>query len=169
MAQSMDIESDTFMELLTEALRSGPASPPWRQALEVLQAAGEKGEEYALLCRVRENLESGKPYRTIHAGNGFTQKLMTRLDEPGRARWQIPTAGVIALISAGAVVIAAGIILWLLVTPAENKTSIAELRNTFFVSAVVNQAFESGVPQEFAKIGKLPLAVLGGVKIDPAW
>ena len=165
----MDIESDTFMELLTEALRSGPASPPWRQAIEILHAAGEKGEDYTLLCRVRENLESGKSYRTVHAGSGFTRKLMHRLDEPSGHRSGIPTAAIIAIIASAAVVITIVIMAWMLIAPSQNKTSVAQLRDTFFVSALVSQSFESGIPPEFAKIGRLPLLVLGGVKMDPAW
>jgi len=37
MARAAEIESDPFFELLTDALRAGPGSPQWHQAVQRLR------------------------------------------------------------------------------------------------------------------------------------
>ncbi len=107
---SLDFESDRFLELLTDALRAGPGSPAWHDAIGKLKergmagdakssgngqttngehtgngiatSAGEKspGDEYLLLLEARKHLESGKEYRSIQAGPEFTRKVMEAVD-----------------------------------------------------------------------------------------
>src|SRR3954471_10048772 len=92
MAQT-NVEADPMFQLLTDALRAGPGSPEWHQAVGKLRAGGmEHGDEYQMLIDAREHLESGKEYRSVRAGAGFTRKLLDGIDreEPqggGRAAW----------------------------------------------------------------------------------
>ena len=77
-------ESDADLKLLTDALRAGPASPQWHEAVTQLRAGGVNGsdasaDEYRLLVAARENLESGREYRSVRAGPGFTRKVMLPL------------------------------------------------------------------------------------------
>src|SRR5271163_3651417 len=75
------INTDPFLQLLTDALRAGPGSPEWHQAVARVKA-GETGQddEYALLVQARENLASGKEYRQVRAGAGFTRTMMANID-----------------------------------------------------------------------------------------
>ena len=67
----LDFDSDAFLTLLTDALRAGPGSPQWHDALRTLRAGGiEHADEYRLLVAAREHLESGREYRSIRAGPG---------------------------------------------------------------------------------------------------
>src|SRR5882724_6024836 len=73
--------NDPFLILLTDALRAGPGSPQWHQAVSQLKLAGENVDEYKLLIEARESLESGKDYRSVRAGPGFTRKLLNEIDQ----------------------------------------------------------------------------------------
>ena len=59
MTDSTDLQSDQFMTLLTDALRSGPGSPEWNQAVKALRASGQNADEYAMLTAARESLAGG--------------------------------------------------------------------------------------------------------------
>src|SRR5258706_10268300 len=117
MTQSMDLESEQFMTLLTDALRAGPGSPEWHQAVGVLRASGgSKGaDEMQMLVRAREDLESGRDYRAVKAGAGFTQKVMAGIEEEGKAKAKgLASAKLIALVAEGVglggVVVLAGVV-----------------------------------------------------------
>src|SRR3954463_2717514 len=79
------VETDPLFQLLTDALRAGPGSPEWHQAVAKVReggvAAPEHADEFRLLVAVREHLESGRDWRAVRAGPGFTRKLFERLDE----------------------------------------------------------------------------------------
>src|SRR5438128_1152250 len=97
MSDTIDLQSDQFMTLLTDALRSGPGSPEWHQAVRQLRTSSEQGaaaaDEYAMLYAARERLEAGKEYRSIRPGPGFTRKVMASVDEEGRnGPGGVPTA-----------------------------------------------------------------------------
>lgn len=158
MAQSTDINSEAFQEVLGEALRSGPGSPAWKQAVDTLREAGAQGDEYALLCRAREDLESGKDYRTIHAGAGFTRKLMDQIEHEQPPRWSLPSANIIAVAAVAAIVIAIVAVSWLIFTPATHTRTIAELQEIFCVTPIVDAQFGPDLPNHFAKLGQLPIA-----------
>jgi len=98
MAQEVDT-SDPFFTLLTDALRAGPGSPEWRDAVAQLKVNGEPVDEHRLLIEAREALESGRDYRSIRAGAGFTRKLLTNLDKESPREGQktrFPTATIVA-------------------------------------------------------------------------
>src|SRR5690349_18877888 len=85
-------QSDEFMELLTDALRAGPGSPEWHRAVgEARKRGGESADEYALLWTAREHLASGKSYRDVRPGPGFTRKVMGAIEaEPTVAAKKAP-------------------------------------------------------------------------------
>src|SRR2546423_13445125 len=107
MAEVLDAENDEFLKLLAEALRSGPGSPEWHEAVQKLRAGGAgraDADEYRLILQAREDLESGKGYRAVRAGPGFTKKVMEQVEreEIGKGP-RMSSAGVITLLSAAAI------------------------------------------------------------------
>ncbi len=103
------------MTLLTDALRSGPGSPEWHEAVKLLRASNQNIDDYTLLYAARERLESGKAYRGVRAGAGFTRKVLAGIEEQGSNANGVPTANLIALIAAGvilAVVCTIGVLLF---------------------------------------------------------
>src|SRR4051794_25434770 len=110
-------DSDQFLKLLTEALRAGPGSPQWHEAVNQLKSTTlAEADEYRMLVNAREHLESGRDYRSIRAGAGFTKKVMAAIDQESAAATQSsapPSATMIALLAAGlilAVIIVVGVI-----------------------------------------------------------
>jgi hypothetical protein len=146
----IDLNSEQFQTLLGEALRAGPGSPAWREAVEQLRSAGKEGEEYTLLIRAREDLAAGRSYRQVKAGPGFTSKLMRRLDDAGKASI-LPSAATIAWFSGIVVVIALGVLAYLLFSASDGK-SMRALRDTFFVRTVISGDFQNP-SEQFAVIG----------------
>src|SRR5438105_4756971 len=78
---TIDLNDERMFELVTEALRAGPGSPQWHQAVTLLRESGESGEDYAVLLAAREHLESGREYRAVKAGPKFTRKVMEEIDK----------------------------------------------------------------------------------------
>ncbi len=97
MTDSPDI-SDPFLQLLTDALRAGPGSPEWHQAVAKLKTGDQtNADEYQLLLSARQNLESGRGYREVKPGAEFTRKILTSIEnEPAKKSRRIPTANIIA-------------------------------------------------------------------------
>src|SRR5215218_3674787 len=139
---TLDFESDQFLQLLTDALRAGPGSPEWHEAVEVLRTNGSgEHDEHRLLIAARENLEKGKEYRSVRAGPGFARKLNEALDSETTKPKHPPTTGVVALVSAGLILIAAAVVLYLLFPGGAPTASIEELSNTYFVDPILNASF----------------------------
>src|SRR3712207_4215921 len=97
-------EADPMFRLLTDALRAGPGSPEWHQAVARLKlsdgAQDPSLDEYQLLIEARAHLERGKGYKSVRAGAGFTRKLfedIERGDGPGGATRGLPTAHIVAV------------------------------------------------------------------------
>src|SRR6476619_7514162 len=63
----LDFESDPKLELLTDALRAGPGTPQWRQALGAVEHT-PGSDEFKALYTARERLASGRGYREVRAG-----------------------------------------------------------------------------------------------------
>src|SRR5581483_10043848 len=118
MPESVDIDADPFLKLLTEALRAGPGSPEWHQAVSRLRAGGERNaDEYQLLITAREHLESGRSYREVRAGPEFTRKVLAGIDAESQdgGRAGMPAANIVAIIGAGVVLAVLAVIgFWLL-------------------------------------------------------
>ncbi len=164
--QSMDIQSEEFELLLAEALRAGPGTPSWRQAVEILRDAGEKGEEFAMLCRAREDLASGREYRSIQAGPGFTRKLMESIDDIEKRQWNLPTANIVATLAVMIVTLVVVIGAWMLFAPAKEIRTEAELLETYFVTPAAVAEFHTEQPAGLKPLGVLPIVVEGGAKVQ---
>ena len=164
MAQAMDLSSDQFMTLLTDALRAGPGSPEWHQAVGILKQSGANGaDEYQLLIQARQDLESGKDYRSVRAGPGFGRKVLTAIEEEGAAKKGVPSANIVALLAAGAilaVVIVVAVVLFNS-APGPGDKKVDELRNLIFAQTVAQASFESEkeVNNAWRLAGDLPLKV----------
>src|SRR3954468_1272868 len=90
-ATETQFDSDQFLKLLTEALRAGPGSPQWHEAVNQLKNSSiADADEYPILINAREHLESGRDYRSIRAGPGFTRKLMNAIDQEAAAEVPSP-------------------------------------------------------------------------------
>jgi hypothetical protein len=159
MPDSLDIDADPFFTLLTDALRAGPGSPEWHEAVVKVKSGGvAHGDEYQLLVAARQHLESGKSYRGVRAGPGFARKVMTGIEttdpKPG-----VPTANLIAIIGAAVVIgVLALIGYWLL--RGGSPAPMEDLSNVYFGTTAAQATFDGPLPAEWRLIG--PLAV------DPA-
>lgn len=164
---SMDIQSEQFQSLLAEALRAGPGTPLWHEAVESLRgfpSPAPAAEELALLLRAREDLAAGRDYRTVRAGPGFTRKLMDNLDG-GRLSPRILGANAMAAAGAIFVLIALALGAYLFLAPAVPAPSTEQLANTFFVTTVRTDDFRGGLPADAVAIGQLPLDFSAGVRL----
>jgi hypothetical protein len=168
----MDLQSEQFMTLLTDALRAGPGSPEWHQAVGVLRASGSANgaDEYQLLVRAREDLESGKDYRSVTAGAGFTRKVMREIEEDGGNKGKgLPSANLIALLAAAvvlAVVVVIAVVLFRNAPKGPDQQQIEQLRSLYFVNTVGQLNFEGGDAafppgQEWKMVGEVPLRKRG--------
>jgi hypothetical protein len=158
------VESDPLFTLLTDALRAGPGSPQWHEALAKVRGEGagraNGSDEYKLLQAARENLESGRDYRAVRAGPGFTSRLLTRLDEESTSRSGLPTANVVMILSALAILAVLGGVAYLLGRGGGGKPRAPEppnLATMYFPNDAAVATFDGRVPQGWREIGRLPL------------
>lgn len=121
------IEADEkLLERVTEALRAGPGTLAWERVLEELsvgsggrtsQAAADPDgvrAETELLLRVRERLAMGRSWREVQAGEGFTRKLMQRIDQQPQASGTAVTLWIfLAAMLAVAAVVGWAFVAWL--------------------------------------------------------
>src|SRR5688572_31309804 len=99
-------EHAPFFQLLTEALRAGPGSAQWGEAVAKLRDGGvEGGDEYKLILRAREDIGLGRDFRKVSAGPGFTRKVLDAVEREGTRGSGVPTATIVAILS-GLVIIA---------------------------------------------------------------
>ena len=174
MSRSLDIEKDPFLVLLTDALRAGPGSPEWHEAVLRLKSSNEQVDEYRLLIEAREALESGKDYRAVRAGPGFTQRLMTTLDReerPASRRTVVPLATWLAVLAGIVILIVVGTLVYELyphgnVNP-ENK-GIDELAGTYFPNEVLSSSFDDSIGMTWRKIGSLAVDAQDGLRAGAA-
>jgi hypothetical protein len=150
------LDNDPFLQLLTEALRAGPGSPEWHQAVERVKS-GEVAtrDEYGLLLQARENLASGKNYRQVRAGAGFTRKMMANIDADVAANRKSPlSASLISYIGAG---IAIGVLAMVLfyITRSGESGSTEDLTSLFFGTTVQSASLEGPLPSGWKVIGSL--------------
>jgi hypothetical protein len=168
MPETFQLPSDEFMVLLTDALRTGPGSPEWSQAVKVLRADNQDADEYTLLYRARERLEEGKEYRSVRAGPNFTHKVLEGIDKQGGSS-PASTATIIALIAGGvilSVVIIVAVIL--LRSPADpQQHAIEDLQNTIFGSRITAANFSDGLGSGWRTFGELPVLTTGN-ELHPA-
>jgi hypothetical protein len=169
MPDAIDLQSEQFMTLLTDALRSGPGSPEWNQAVKALRASNGNIDEYTLLHTAREHLESAKDFRSVRAGPGFTRKVLEGIDrESEGAAGGLPTAGLIALIAAGAILVVVVVIGVMLLKGSNPKQqAIEELTGRIFGNKLLAASFPAPpanpakIPDGWTKFGEAPLMTKG--------
>jgi hypothetical protein len=163
---TLDFEADQKLQLLTDALRAGPGSPEWRTALADLGSAGAGGGEgeYQLLLRARERLASGRAYREVRAGPGFTRKVMEGIDRDEQSLLRfLPSANWIAGIAAAAVLGVLAVVATLVV-PKTEGTSGPPLDQLYFVNTVETGVFEAGVDEKWHEFGSLSVEGMHGLR-----
>ena len=165
------IESDPFFELLTDALRAGPGSPQWHQAVQKLRANGgangANADEYRLLCDAREHLESGREYRSVRAGPGFTRRLFTELETDSAQSAGVPTANVIATFSVIAILGVLGLVGYQLYRAggaSRPEAPQADLATLYFPTDVASASFADEIPAGWTTIGNLSLLTDDGLR-----
>jgi hypothetical protein len=164
-------EKDPLLVLLTEALRAGPGSPQWHEAIARVRGENTAAnvDEYKLLLTAREHLESGKHYRSVRAGTGFTSRLMQRIDDDSGRRSRLPTATLIAIMAGltiVAIVIAVGV--WMTSDhPMPGGTEVVD--RLLFVTPISSVNFERGDPAttNWRRIGSLALTKTGDLRPAP--
>ena len=167
MDQALNIDTEQFQQMLAEALRAGPVSPLWRQAVDALKAAGESGEELALLCKARERLEGGRGYRSIRAGNGFTRKLMARLDETDQMTGRGVSSA--SFITAMAVLVILGVVgglAWMLFSSGPDNEGKVDLRSIYFVTTALSEDFDQKIGDGWQAVGSIPLVAQKGLRMQ---
>jgi len=176
MSQQLDIDNDPFLVLLTDALRAGPGSPEWHDAVARLKTSPEPVDEYQLLIEARQALESGKDYGSVRAGPGFTRKVLTEIDQQKhpivRAR-QLPLASLVALIAGAVIVIVGAALVYELYprvspSPSPGLKGIEDLAAAYFPNTVLSTTFDMGVPAGWRTIGNLPLEARDGLNTGAA-
>src|SRR4051812_29799408 len=168
MPETLDIDADPFLKLLTDALRAGPGSPDWHQAVQQLRAGGvQHADEIQMLIDARERLESGRAYREVRAGPEFTRKVMAGIDaEPANRRPAVPAANLIAIGGALVVLIVLGLVgYWLLHAPANTNE---DLNNVYFATTVAEANFTESLPATWRSIGPMPLDPTAGLRAKPS-
>ncbi len=167
--ETADFESE-FLKLLTDALHAGPGTPAWHDAVGRLrQQGGAEADEYQLLLRARENLESGQDYRSVRAGAGFTRKVLAAVDgEAGGQGPGVSTPAWIAVISGLVIVgIVVGLGAFLLRSGSGDQTP-ASLHGVIANNYLPPADFTRDIPADWQSIGKLPLKCTPtGLRIAP--
>ena len=160
-------ETDDLLKLLTDALRRGPGSPQWQQAVARLaDPATPNRDELQLLITVRERLESGKPYRQVRPGASFTRAVFEKIDADvadtggGDAPRRSILPLLVAAVSLVVLAIAASVLLtWL----SHGTGDVQELSRQLFVTSLRKWDFAGPrLPSDLDRVGSLALESRGG-------
>jgi hypothetical protein len=167
----IDTENDPFLALLTDALRAGPGSPQWREALAQLPTDGQ--DEYRKLIEARESLESGREYRSVRPGPGFTRKVMSGLEGSAPAATpKVRLATIIAALSALVILGLIGLAVYEFYPRTSHEDSaqaLNELATTFLPTELSATNFDQTVvPSGWREIGSLPINTASGLKAGDA-
>lgn len=163
MADVSQYENDQFLRLLTDALRAGPGSPQWHDAVSHLQGQrGAEAEEYRLLIQARENLENGREYRAIRPGPNFTRKVMQQIDEEASRVPSVRPINLLVILAALGIV-AMLIALGFMLSRGGQVDSASDLERTYFSRTAVAGDFSGGVPAEWQSFGLTPVAGAEGL------
>jgi hypothetical protein len=166
----LDFESSQ-LQLLTDALRAGPGSPEWRAAMEAVGASSSpEQDEYKLLYAARERLASGRQYRAVRAGPGFTRRVFDAIEQDdsgdGSTPGALPAANLIAAVSALVILGVLAIVAWLIIpsTDTRHQQQANDLSQTYFVNRIVDANFDAGLAADWTPFGNLPLEAKGGLR-----
>jgi hypothetical protein len=158
-------DTDEFLQLLTDALRAGPGSPSWHQAITRLREGGVRAvagaDDYKLLLAARETLEQGKQYRSVRAGPAFTRELMARLDADGAGpKHDGPprTTMWVAVVSLALLLGGAAAVAWMLSREAPPTTPGVEQLAAIYLGRTIAEApLDAAPPLPWAQAGELKL------------
>ena len=159
MAEGVQFETDEFLKLLTDALRAGPGSPQWHDAVMRLRNSTlADADEYRMLITAREHLESGRDYRSIHAGPGFTRKVMDQIDQEAAGRKAVgPSANMLAVIGGVVLLAAVALIVAIIVRSAPpGGPTVDDLRQMIFSRTITTAEFTGGIPADWRAFGLEP-------------
>jgi hypothetical protein len=163
MSQVSQFEADPFLKLLTDALRAGPGSPQWHEAVRQLREVNpSEADEYRLIITAREHLESGRDYRSIRAGQGFTRKVMDAIEQESGRRGRLPLANVIAGIAALCVVSVIVVLCVVLYRGGAPAGTVDELAGMYFGKPAIASEFIDSTPPEWQQFGLAPVKPLAG-------
>jgi len=162
-------QDDALFELITDALRGGPGTPAWHEALRQLkQRGGSAADDYKLLLQAREHLESGREYRSVRAGPEFTRKVLNAIDqEPAGQRLPSATATLIAILG-GLLALAALVAIGqrLISANSPHAVTLADLQDQPFTHEQITANFTGAIPRGFGRIGTLPLLFDHAMQVD---
>ena len=166
----LDFESSQ-LQLVTDALRAGPGTPEWRAAMESVGGAVSGGaDEYKLLYAARERLASGRQYREVRAGPGFTRKVFEAIDQDddadGITPRALPAANLIAAISALVILGVLAIVAWIIIPSSEvrQQQEAGDLSQTYFVNRIADSSFPNGLGPDWKPFGNLPPIAKDGLR-----
>ena len=162
--ETAQFESDQMLKLLTDALRAGPGSPQWHEAVTRLRGTdgaqgGAQGgaDEYRLILQAREDLESGREYRSVRAGPGFTRKVMEQIDQESQGKSRgLPSATILAVLGVLGIVAAVVVVAVLMSRNPPVDRGAGELAGMHFAQPVASGDFSMGVPPEWRTFGLEP-------------
>jgi hypothetical protein len=152
-------ETDAFLKLLTDALRAGPGSPQWHEAVTQLKTANPaEADEYRLLIAARENLEAGLEYRSVRAGPGFTRKVMDQIEQEAKETGTsgMPSANIVAILAAMGILAVVVVVVVMLSRTPPATPGLAELQATTFATPLVAGDFQTSIPAEWKQFGVAP-------------
>jgi hypothetical protein len=166
----LDFESDQFLQLLTDAMRQGPGSAAWRDAADRLRdmappesssngtpsSTAERAAEFQLLLTARQHLESGRSYREIRAGPGFTRAVLEAVElerQQGPPRIPSTMATLIAVLGALTLLVSVAFITYFLFT--SNRSTLQQLTDAKFQKEILTTNFSDQIPAGFKSIGSL--------------
>lgn len=163
--QGTEFETDEMLKLLTEALRRGPGSPEWHDAVERLRSSGAKeADDFRLLMTVRERLESGQSYREVRAGPAFTRELMQRIDEePAKASGKQRTILIVSVVCILLLVGSVAILVTMMSNGQPRDDAMGQLAQKLFISPVKTWNFDGNLPADIPADGDLKLDATNGL------
>ncbi|MGE5607822.1 MAG: hypothetical protein ACM359_01080 [Bacillota bacterium] len=160
MADPSQFEADELLKLLTDALRAGPASPQWHEAVTRLRTTGSTdADEYRLLMTARQHLESGREYRSVRAGPGFTRKVMDGIEQEASRHLAMPSANIVAILATVGILAIIVVIAILLSRSTPPRPTPQDLVATYFGTTAVSTDFSQGIPSQWRKFGIEPVAL----------
>jgi len=162
-------QDDALFELISDALRSGPGTPAWHEALrQIKQRGGSAADDYKLLMQTREHLESGREYRSVRAGPEFTRKVLHAIDqETSSQRLPSATATVIAILGGLLALVALVAIGQRLISAnSPHAVTLADLQDQTFTHEQVSASFTGPTPAGWNHIGSLPLLFDHAMQVD---
>lgn len=162
---------DEFFVLLTDALRAGPGTEPWNKAVDQLGVSSNADEARALLA-VRQELESGRSYRSVRPGPMFTHRVMASVagaTAVGRLKWLrwVSLKGIAGMVAASAVVAGAvgGLVVEQRVITGQPPLPTSWSQKPQAPGGWSDETFDIILPGDWVATGTLKLAAVHGLRL----